>query len=150
MDARAEVTELQGADEALRGDIRMLGRLLGESLVRQEGRGLLDLVERVRALTKSARGASASAADALHALLSGLDARQASLLVRAFSAYFHLANIAEQVHRADELAQRSEGSLHAAVSDLEAAGVPPERVADVVARVELRPVFTAQDRKSVV
>ena len=146
------VVDPQAADEALRGDIRMLGRLLGETLVRQEGPHLLDLVERVRALTKAARGGSpteAGAPEELDALLSGLDAGRAGLLVRAFSAYFHLANIAEQVHRADEWAQRSEGSLAAAVSSLEAAGVRPEQVADVLARMELRPVLTAHPTEAV-
>ena len=145
----SRVSELHRSDEALRGDIRMLGRLLGECLVRQEGPGLLDLVEQVRALAKSARGGSASDADALHALLSGLDADRAGLLVRAFSAYFHLANIAEQVHRTDELAQRSEGSLEAAVSALEAAGVGPDDVADALGRLELRPVLTAHPTEAV-
>ena len=152
MDAEArrrEVTEPQAGDEALRRDIRMLGRLLGECLVRQEGHHLLDLVERVRALTKAARGASPSAADELDAVLSGLDAGRAGLLVRAFSSYFHLANIAEQVHRADELAQRSEGSLHAAVSELRASGVPVGQVADVLDRLELRPVLTAHPTEAV-
>jgi phosphoenolpyruvate carboxylase len=139
----------QGVDESLRRDIRMLGRLLGDSLVRQEGPHLLELVERVRALTKAARGASPTAAAELDSILSGLDAARAGLLVRAFSAYFHLANIAEQVHRADEDAQRSEGSLHAAVSGLQAAGVPAERVTEFLGHLELRPVLTAHPTEAV-
>ena len=135
--------DVHGSDHALRRDIRVLGGLLGESLLRQEGPELLELVERVRSLAKAARGASSSAARKLDALLSGLDARRASLLVRAFSAYFHLANIAEQLHRADELAQRSEGSLRATVSNIQEAGIPSEEVAQVLAGTELRPVLTA-------
>ena len=88
-------------DAALRADIRWLGGLLGESLIRQEGQPLLDLVEEVRSLTKRSRRGSVTAADSLEQLLAGVDLQTATRLVRAFSTYFHLANIAEQVHRAD-------------------------------------------------
>ncbi|MEK8172323.1 phosphoenolpyruvate carboxylase [Streptomyces sp. M19] len=81
---------------ALRADIRRLGDLLGETLVRQEGPELLDLVERVRALTRSDGEAAAQ-------LLGTTDLETATKLVRAFSTYFHLANITEQVHRGREL-----------------------------------------------
>ncbi len=139
-------------DEALRADIRLLGGLLGESLVRQEGRALFDLVEQVRALTKAARTSVAGdQAAEVSRLMAGTDVPTAILLVRAFSAYFHLANIAEQVHRADELTVRSEnerGSLEATVSAIARAGVPAAEVGAVVASLELRPVFTAHPTES--
>jgi len=87
------------ADAALRADVRRLGTLLGESLVRQVGPELLDAVEKVRGLTRT----DPAAADEL---LRGVDALTAIRLVRAFNAYFHLANVTEQVHRGWELRRR--------------------------------------------
>src|SRR5690554_2156715 len=81
----------------LRRDIRELGTLLGETLARQEGADLLDLVERVRLLVREDHDEAAR-------LLAGVQSATATKLVRAFSTYFHLANIAEQVHRGRELA----------------------------------------------
>ena len=136
-------------DAVLRADIRWLGGLLGESLIRQEGQGLLDLVEEVRSLTKRARRGSVTAADSLERLLAGVDLQTATRLVRAFSTYFHLANIAEQVHRADELALRPVGSLEAVVEGIRDAGVDRELIGDFVTRLELRPVLTAHPTEAI-
>ena len=80
----------------LRADVRKLGDLLGQTLVRQEGEQLLELVEAVRKAVREGGGAE---------LLAEVTVDQAVQLVRAFSTYFHLANIAEQVHRSRILAQ---------------------------------------------
>ncbi|HEX2192073.1 MAG TPA: phosphoenolpyruvate carboxylase [Acidimicrobiales bacterium] len=141
--------QAQAIDAALRADIRWLGGLLGESLVRQEGPTLLALVEDVRNLTKQARRGSAAAADEVEKRLAGVDLQTATRLVRAFSTYFHLANIAEQVHRADELALRSVGSLEAVVDAIREAGVDRDRIEDFVARLELRPVLTAHPTEAI-
>jgi phosphoenolpyruvate carboxylase len=132
---------LQGPAEqaALRADVRRLGNLLGESLVRQEGPELLDLVERVRALSRSD---TAGLAD----LLEGVDVATAARLVRAFGTYFHLANVTEQVHRAREMqAERAVkgGWLARTAERIRAAGLPPAEVSALVARLAVRPVFTA-------
>jgi phosphoenolpyruvate carboxylase len=124
---------------ALRRDIRDLGVLLGQTLVRQEGREVLDLVERVRRLVRTDGAAAA-------AILSEVDALTATRLVRAFTAYFHLANVAEQVHRARELqAMRDEqGSwLSQAVDRIQAAGVGHGELTADIAHLAVRPVFTA-------
>ena len=97
------------ADAALRADIRLLGELLGQTLVRQHGAELLELVERVRALSKRARDPrpdNRSRAE-LDALLGRLDITATTNLVRAFSTFFHLANVAEQTHRVAEYGPRS-------------------------------------------
>ncbi len=136
-------------DTALRADIRLLGNLLGETLVRQHGPDLLNLVERVRALTKRVRAAGddPAATKELDELLSGLDLDTTIHLVRAFTAYFYLANVAEQTHRLDEhqgrSAGRARGRLQGVVDRVLAAGLDPELVAEVVGRLEVRPVFTA-------
>jgi phosphoenolpyruvate carboxylase len=123
----------------LRRDIRDLGVLLGRTLVRQEGARLLDLVEQVRHLIRSDREATA-------ALLAGVDPATATRLVRAFTMYFHLANVAEQVHRGRELAAiraRRGAWLSQATDRIAAAGVPPAELAAEVGRLAVRPVFTA-------
>jgi phosphoenolpyruvate carboxylase len=124
---------------ALRRDIRELGNLLGRTLVRQEGQELLDLVERIRQSVRSNRDAAA-------ALLADVDAATATKLVRAFSTYFHLANVAEQVHRGRELAgmrARDGGWLTQAVDRIRDADIPRDELAAEVARLAVRPVFTA-------
>ena len=138
----------ESAHTALRADIRLLGNLLGETLVRQSGPQLLDLVEEVRGLTKRLRSdpPDASAAAELDRVLAGLDLPTTIDLVRAFSSYFYLANIAEQTHRMDEEAQRSDagrGPLEDTVDRILDAGLDPAVVREVVGRLELRPVFTA-------
>ncbi|GGO88362.1 phosphoenolpyruvate carboxylase [Wenjunlia tyrosinilytica] len=127
------------ANAALRADIRRLGDLLGETLVRQEGKELLDLVEKVRALTRTDGEAAAE-------LLGDTDLQTAAKLVRAFSTYFHLANITEQVHRGRELRNRraEQGSLLARTADLMAdSGADPDHLRESVKNLEVRPVFTA-------
>ncbi|WP_323748144.1 phosphoenolpyruvate carboxylase [Catenulispora rubra] len=126
------------ADDAeLRAAIRRLGDLLGQTLVRQHGPDLLEQVEAVRALGK--QGADVSE------LLAAVAPGQAIMLVRAFTAYFNLANTAEQVHRGRELAatRAAEGSwLGQAVDRIQAAGLAGT-AADAVSHLSVRPVFTA-------
>jgi phosphoenolpyruvate carboxylase len=124
---------------ALRRDIRALGALLGQTLVRQEGAELLELVEHVRSLMRSDRDAAA-------AVLSLLDTVSATRLVRAFTTYFYLVNVAEQVHRGRELAviRAQHGTwLSQAIDRIEAAGHTSGEVAADLRQIGLRPVFTA-------
>ncbi|MBB0245578.1 phosphoenolpyruvate carboxylase [Streptomyces alkaliphilus] len=122
---------------ALRADIRRLGELLGATLVRQDGPELLELVERVRRLTRTDGEAAAE-------LLGELDIAEAAKLVRAFSTYFHLANVTEQVHRGREMRRRraEEGGLLARTADT-LKDADPEHVRRTVANLQVRPVFTA-------
>jgi phosphoenolpyruvate carboxylase len=138
-------------DELLRADIRRLGTQLGESLTRQEGRELLDLVEEVRALTKSIRiGGDVEAGIRLESVLEELDLGRAINLVRAFSAYFYLANVAEQTHRIGDLAMADAGRTFAATIDrIVGAGLDPGLVSSVLGRLELRPVLTAHPTEAV-
>ncbi|HEX3224267.1 MAG TPA: phosphoenolpyruvate carboxylase [Nocardioides sp.] len=120
----------------LRRDIRRVTSILGETLARTEGDDLLALVEQVRAHAK---------ADRLDQL-PDFDLATITRLVRAFTAYFHLANITEQVHRGRTLTRlRHEegGWLEQAVARIAEAGVDPADVAEVLSHVALRPVFTA-------
>jgi phosphoenolpyruvate carboxylase len=128
--------------QALRADIRLLSTLLGETLVRHGGKELLELVEQVRAL---ARAALQDGSTEIRSLLSTLDVGTAVQLARAFSAYFQLANVAEQLHRSRE--QRAQvggryGPLRAVVKQL-ARDADRAEVENVLGRMQLRPVFTA-------
>jgi phosphoenolpyruvate carboxylase len=124
---------------AMRADIRLLSTLLGETLVRQGGEELLELVEQVRGLARLESSAE------IRSLLSTLDLGTSVQLTRAFSTYFQLANVAEQLHRSRE--QRAQiGGQHGplrAVVDRLVREVDRAEVEAVLARMELRPVFTA-------
>jgi phosphoenolpyruvate carboxylase len=96
-------------------------------------------VERTRGLIRSDRAEAA-------ALLAQVEPPAATRLVRAFTTYFHLANVAEQVHRGRELAgmrARDGGWLSQAVDRIAAAGIPRPELAEEVERLGVRPVFTA-------
>ena len=131
------------ADDALlRSDVRRLGELLGESLVRQQGPELLKLVEDVRKSVRDGGGEE---------ILENLSVEQSVQLVRAFSSYFNLANIAEQVHRARILsAQRDAGGswLSRAVDRIIEAQKSGHEFTDAdiqewINNFSVRPVFTA-------
>jgi phosphoenolpyruvate carboxylase len=127
------------ADAELRADIRRLGTLLGQSLVRQDGQDLLDLVEEVRALVRSDPSAAAER-------LAGLDVVTGTQLARAFSTYFHLANITEQTHRARELRRiraREGGWLERAAKLIADRGVGTREIGTIAGRLAVQPVFTA-------
>ncbi|MCD4852223.1 phosphoenolpyruvate carboxylase [Arthrobacter sp. AK01] len=140
----------------LRADVRRVSTLLGESLVRQHGPELLELVEQVRLLTKESKEAARGGADAtgpwsahdvvaqVRELLASLPLDQATDLVRAFAFYFHLTNAAEQVHRVRGLRTRQEkdGWLAKAVSEI-AGQAGPQVLQDVINELDVRPIFTA-------
>ena len=132
-------------DAGLRSDVRRLGDLLGQTLVRQEGPELLALVEEVRKAVREGSGAE---------ILAKLSIDDSVQLVRAFSTYFHLANVAEQVHRARVLAEaRATGGswLARAVDRIEEAlkaqtpghELTKEEIEQWVSSMSVRPVFTA-------
>ena len=131
---------LPADDASLRSDVRRLGELLGQTLVRQESQELLDLVEKVRKAVREGGGSE---------ILDSLDKSQSIQLVRAFANYFNLANIAEQVHRARVLtSQRVEGKtwLSRAVDKIIEAKDKDFNSADLqrwMDNFSVRPVFTA-------
>ncbi len=132
-------------DATLRSDVRRLGDLLGQSLVRQEGEHLLNLVESVRKSVREGSGVE---------ILEKLSVDDATQLVRALSTYFHLANVAEQVHRSRVLAEaRTQGGswITRAIDKIEDAMKNPVAGHEIshadlvkwINNLNVRPVFTA-------
>ena len=142
----ATAKSLVASDDAtLRADVRHLGDLLGESLVRQEGPELLELVESVRKSVREGGGVE---------ILEKLSVEDSVQLVRAFSTYFNLANVAEQVHRSRVLAEvRAEGGswITRAIDKIEDAIANPVAGHEIshkdlvkwISELDVRPVFTA-------
>ena len=126
-------------DARLREHIRELGALLGQTMVRQESQSLLDLVEEVRQLVRTDPSAAARA-------LADVDLPTATRLARAFSIYFDLANIAEQVERSREVAdlrRRTGGPIRQVAATALAAQVSEQDINHLAEVMSVRPVFTA-------
>jgi phosphoenolpyruvate carboxylase len=122
--------------------------LLGQVIVEQEGIELLDQIEHLRraAITRRRSGATR----AQHSLLDELAASRLDGVVRAFSLYFLLINLAEEKHRVRTLRRQQRAragsldeSVDAAIRDLRAAGASPEAIRSLVGAMHLHPVLTA-------
>lgn len=84
----------------LRRDVRFLGTILGEVLVHQGGKELLDTVERIREMSKSLRATyESSLYKEFKSTITTLPSHVRHQVIRAFAIYFQLVNIAEQNHR---------------------------------------------------
>jgi phosphoenolpyruvate carboxylase len=129
----------------LRRDVRFLGTLLGIVLAEQEGPWLLELVEHIRRVSRSAR--DQGAADQVDEAIGALQPAQQVLVLRAFALYFQLANLAEQHHRVRrrrELAH-DRRPLHESLDDAFRllADTSAEELAERTRRTSLRLVLTA-------
>jgi phosphoenolpyruvate carboxylase len=147
-------------DQPLIDDIRLLGRILGDVIREQEGQAAYDLIEQIRQLSVAfRRHADESADKALKKLLKGLSGDRAVSVIRAFTYFSHLANLAEDRHhirrravheRAGDL---QEGSLARTLQKLHKAGIAPVEVVRTLASAHISPVLTAHptevQRKSI-
>ena len=141
------------SSDPLAREIRLLGALLGQTIIEQEGRILFDTIEEVRLAAIAARRSGDPAARArLDTLMDGVAAEHAEGLARAFWLYFQLANVAEErarvrearrVERAAARGAAPPGSVDEAVVGLAAAGRDRDDVAALVARIVISPVLTA-------
>ena len=144
--------------EPLARDVDLLGRALGAVLREQEGKRFFALEEDVRELTKNLRKNSTKAdSDKLEALVHGLEVHDAEALVRAFSHYFYLVNLAEERHRVrrrsspvSEIKGSSQAvpeprrqSLHDAVRNLKTRGWTASKILELIRSLELGLTFTA-------
>ena len=139
------------SDTALFDDIRHLGRLLGEVIREQEGQPMYDTVEKVRQLSVAFhREGDTRQRGALDKLLQGLSRDQAVSVIRAFSYFSILANIAEDRHalrrrHAHELSgdKPPAGSTRAALDKLRLAGFDAAQLDEFFAHALISPVLTA-------
>ncbi|HUP54768.1 MAG TPA: phosphoenolpyruvate carboxylase [Methylomirabilota bacterium] len=151
------------ARDALGLEIRLLGSLLGQVIAEQAGREMLDLVERVRRTTiRLRRGDDPSLRAGLVSDLAALDPGRAEVVVRAFSLYFRLVNLAEErelvreARQAERAVERLDGgrrsaagsrdpdvSLGAAVDWLRRTGADDAAIAAAIGRLRVQPVLTA-------
>ena len=137
-------------DAPLQEDIRLLGRLLGDTVRQQQGEAVFDLVERIRQLSvRFHRHDDTAARQALESLLNSLSASHATQVIRAFSYFSLLANIAEDQHhirrsRSHLIAGSAPrpGSVAHAVEDVSQQH-PPEAIVDFFRRAQIAPVLTA-------
>ncbi len=146
----------QDRQKPLRDDVRLLGAMLGEVLIEQEGRGLYDRVETVRQRSRDARAGNEAARETLEGVLASESPDEAEQLVRAFSAYFNVVNIAEQIHRIRRRREQlrepqtpQPGSLAAALRNLAQRNVPLARLGTLLARLRIMPVFTAHPTEAI-
>jgi phosphoenolpyruvate carboxylase len=141
-------------------DIRLLGRILGEVIREQEGLAAFELVERVRQLSVAYRMKSdATAGRALDRLLKNLSNDQTVSVIRAFSYFSHLANIAEDRHHVrrrehhEQQGHLQAGSLAMSFERLARAGIGAHTIAQSLQRAYVSPVLTAHptevQRKSI-
>jgi phosphoenolpyruvate carboxylase len=153
------------ARDQLALEVNLLGSLLGQVIAEQAGRDLLDLVERIRKTTIRLRREDDSAErEALAATLAGLDVGRAEVVIRAFSLYFRLINLAEERDRVRTARRRersrrdvaAEETIAGAVAAIRGGvrarrasggrGLAPEDDAAVrrlVDRLQITPVLTA-------
>ncbi len=129
--------------EELRADVRLLGELLGKVLVEYAGQPLLDDVEKLRELTIAGDGAAAEQ------LVASWPHERAEDVARAFTCYFHLTNLSEELHRARVLRARDRSGDAPAVSELAqaveqiATDSGEQQARALLNGLEFRPVLTA-------
>jgi phosphoenolpyruvate carboxylase len=132
----------------LRADVRLLGELLGRILVEYGGEGLLADVERLRQAVITARySPTAEAEQAVRDVVEDFDLDRAEVVARAFTVYFHLANLSEEHQRVRKLreydaAAAQPGSLAHAVQTIEREE-GPAKLAEDLAGLVIHPVLTA-------
>ncbi|MCZ8379591.1 phosphoenolpyruvate carboxylase [Mycobacterium sp. CPCC 205372] len=137
------------ATEPMREDIRLLGTLLGDTVREQNGEDVFDLVERARVGSFRVRRSEIDRAE-LADLFDGIDVRRAIPVIRAFTHFALLANVAEDIHRERRRAVHmaagkppQSSSLAATYLKLDAAELDSATVADALSGALVAPVITA-------
>ncbi len=135
-------------NSAMSADIRLLGNLLGVVIREQHGEAGFQLVEQVRAEARARRKGDQDAEETLRATIDQLDTPSLDVLIKAFSNYFQLINIAEDQQRIRVLRSREAKaplgeSIESAVADLHAAGIDAAQMRALLDHIRVRLVVTA-------
>jgi phosphoenolpyruvate carboxylase len=145
----------EATSETLAGQIRELGHILGDTIVKLEGKAIFDLEEKLRLLAKTSRAGDAQAEKDLRAAVQKLTPAEAARMAMAFTVYFELVNLAEETHRVQILRRRRHAqyavpgtppmkeTIWAALRELKEQGVPPETVQQILDQLSIELVFTA-------
>ena len=160
INAAVKASDAAAKNKPLVDDIRLLGRILGDVIREQEGKAAFELVERVRQLSVAYRLKSdTQAGRALDRLLKNLSGDQTVSVIRAFSYFSHLANIAEDRHHVrrrdhhERQGHLQEGSLAMTLERLAAADIRAADIAKTLSHAYISPVLTAHptevQRKSI-
>jgi phosphoenolpyruvate carboxylase len=134
-------------DARLRDDIRLLGRILGDTVRDQEGEDVFDAVERIRQTSiRFHRDNDQPARDELVELFDGLSTPATLRIVRAFSYFSHLANLAEDQNNIRQMRLQNggrTGSLTATLAHARAVGISAKELRQFFAKALVSPVLTA-------
>ena len=138
----------KASSSALSQDIHTLGNWLGVIIQEQNGKEAYDLVEEIRAMSKARRDGDAAAAFQLADRLENLPLDAKNVLIKAFSNYFQLINIAEDLQRIRVIRQREANgtlkeSIVNAVSTLKRSGKTARDIRELLEKTRLRLVLTA-------
>src|SRR6201988_5507147 len=135
--------------QTLREDIRRLGAILGDTVREQNGEEVFDLVERARVESFRVRRSEIDRAE-LSGMFDGIDIHQAIPVIRAFTHFALLANVAEDIHRERRRAVHvtageppQDSSLAATYLKLDSAELDSATVADALQGALISPVITA-------
>ncbi|MEN1679724.1 MAG: phosphoenolpyruvate carboxylase [Planctomycetota bacterium] len=139
------------SEEPLRREIDHLGRLFGDVLRQFEGEESFELVERVRSLARRFRDGEDAAGDELADLMATANGGQLLVIIKAFTGFLELANLAEDRQRVRSLRRRElenapaprRESIRDALYTLRDQGYTDAQVADSLAKVDIELVFTA-------
>jgi phosphoenolpyruvate carboxylase len=165
-ETRAKQRPSREPDRRLKEDIRLLGRLLGDTIRQQAGQEMYDLVERIRqTAVQYRREHDPGTRKTLEKTIAALDSEKATHVVRAFSYFHHLANIAEDRQNAKQALEAGrdpaharnpnpeDGNLSLTLARLKAAGISSRQVVSLLERARIEPVLTAHptevQRKSI-
>ncbi|MET4066274.1 phosphoenolpyruvate carboxylase [Bradyrhizobium sp. S3.2.6] len=144
---RPEDAQALEADARLRDDIRLLGRILGDTVRDQEGADVFDLVERIRQTSiRFHRDEDRPARRELEQILDGMSTSETVRIVRAFSYFSHLANIAEDQNNIRQMrAGKGGGSgvLAETLAKAKAAGIGADTLRNFFKSALVSPVLTA-------
>ena len=145
---RPEDIQATEAEARLRDDIRLLGRILGDTVRDQEGAELFDLVERIRQTSiRFHRDEDRLARRELEQILDSMSTSETVRIVRAFSYFSHLANIAEDQNNIRQMrargAGKNSGVLAETLAHAKAAGIGPDALRSFFKTALVSPVLTA-------